>query len=87
MKISGQNYNITVVHSGYNPAFSTAESGKGGGGDTPATHYSMTFYVNAANTPDALHSDGNFYDLQFPHDFVQWVNGPVGSDGGTDLTV
>jgi len=84
MRIVGQNYTITLVQTGFNPALSTEEP------PTPPPtpeRFSLTFYVNTANTPDALNSDGNFYDLQFPYDFVQWVNGPVGSDGGSDLTV
>jgi len=83
MKIVGQNYNITVVHNGYNPAFAIGEEEEGGGEETPPpSRYSMTFYVNAANTPDALNSDGNFYNIEFPFSFVQWVDGPIGSDGG-----
>ena len=45
--------------------------------------FSLTLYVNTANTPDALNSDTNFYNLQFPYDFIQWEGGPTGSAGQT----
>lgn len=80
MRIVGQNYTITLVQTGFNPALSTEDP------PTPPPtpeRFSLTFYVNAANTPDALNSDTNFYNLQFPYDFIQWNGGPTGSAGQT----